>query len=707
MEKGIQFYKNIMNRKRNGGVSQGAADPFIYKHNGFYYLLCTKEKGLVLQKSFDLIHWEYVHEDGIVADDEFLKYAFAPEIFYDNGYFYIVSSPSGNGHRFYRSSCLEGPYEPWYGNIQELIDGSFYKDSDGEKYFLRASESGITIKRFKEGKEKTDFELFDQYYNFSDSSIGNWTEGPYLLKRYGIYYLTYTGTHFLSNAYRVDYASGKKLSPEGLKFQDTLLLSTTNKFYGLGHSMTFLGPNLDSFYIAYHNMMPNHQRYLNISRLMFDGHGQMLCNGVSIQRNIMWERPYFEETITKDDYLTNEVFENEKFSIEYNFIGKDAQLVLSYQDDENYMYLQMFEDAITLIQKESGENQIIFTHALHKNYRLDVFHSIRVQYAKEKITLYLDDMEIILKKKLKIQKGKIGFFHNQLCPAYLAYSLYAYGDSDQVEIKKENFFLSNMKKEEKDYETTLLIDESQDYDVFLSSNQEKEIRLFIDKNVYSFHLHKGRNYLSTVYLKKGKHKIRFTGFIPTKEVMSFTPHDYPMRQLRHDRFLKQADIFYRFILMENGFYLENDRNALLTKEKYLFYEIESEITLVGNPVWDDRFIGLVADVSHYGKTNEFENAYSLQGWMFVLNQKEIKIIDANYSHSKVVWKKKKGKEKTFVLKIRKEANQLLFYLNQQVVYRREDVFSHLPGQLGMINNHASGIFKNYQFINLEIMEGAR
>lgn len=124
-----------MNRKGNGGVKEGAADPFIYKHNGFYYLLCTKERGLVLQKSFDLIHWEYVHEDGIVAKDEYLKYAFAPELFYDNGYFYIVSSPSGNGHRIYRSTSLEGPYEPWHENIQELIDGSFFKDSDGKNIF--------------------------------------------------------------------------------------------------------------------------------------------------------------------------------------------------------------------------------------------------------------------------------------------------------------------------------------------------------------------------------------------------------------------------------------------------------------------------------------------------------------------------------------------------------------------------------------------
>lgn len=95
------------------------------------------------------------------------------------------------------------------------------------------------------------------------------------------------------------------------------------------------------------------------------------------------------------------------------------------------------------------------------------------------------------------------------------------------------------------------------------------------------------------------------------------------------------------------------------------------------------------------------------GWMFVLNHNEFQIIDTNYDHSKVVWKKKKPKEDIFILKIRKEEKKLLFYLNEQLVYETEDIFRHLPGQLGMMNNHASGIFRNYHFINLEIKEGAR
>lgn len=367
----------------------------------------------------------------------------------------------------------------------------------------------------------------------------------------------------------------------------------------------------------------------------------------------------------------------------------------------------MFEDHIDVIKKESDKENVIFSQKLNKTYRLDVFHSIRLQYAKGRLTIYLDDMEIALKKKVKIEEGKIGFYNNQLGDAYLAYSIHAYGSSDQETMKKENFFLANTLKKKKGYETTLLVDNSLDYDVFLSSEKEQTLQLQIDQQKFSIDLHKGKNYISTVFLKKGKHRISFFNIQPTKEIFTIKEHDYPVAVLKHDRFLKQADIYYRYLPMENGFYFENDRNAILTKENYLFYELEAQITLVGNPTKTDRFIGLVSDVSHYGKTNEFENAYSFMGWMFVLNHNEFQIIDTNYDHSKVVWKKKKPKEDIFILKIRKEEKKLLFYLNEQLVYETEDIFRHLPGQLGMMNNHASGIFRNYHFINLEIKEGAR
>ena len=43
----------------------GAADPFLIKVNGYYYLTCTRPEGLVFMKSFDLIKWGNVNTNGI------------------------------------------------------------------------------------------------------------------------------------------------------------------------------------------------------------------------------------------------------------------------------------------------------------------------------------------------------------------------------------------------------------------------------------------------------------------------------------------------------------------------------------------------------------------------------------------------------------------------------------------------------------------
>ncbi len=704
MKKGIQFYQNIFNSKRiNGDIWKSAADPFIFKHNGYYYLICTKEKGLVLFKSKNLIYWEYVNENnGIVAEDEYLKYAFAPEMMYDNGYFYIVSSPSGNGHRIYRFPTITGPYEKYSDNIQELIDGSYFKDSSEYNYFLRASESGITLKRIKETNDVTDFDLFDEYYNFANTSIGNWTEGPYLLKRYGYYYLTFTGTHFLSNVYRVDYASGKDIKPNSFQYQNTLLITPNEKFYGLGHSMTFLGPNLDSYYIAYHNMMPNKERYLNISRLVFDNHGHMLVNGVDQKHNILWERPYFEKYISSNDYISEEVFANKSFTIEYNFKGKDVKLLIAYQNDAHYQYLAMKENLFQIIEKNDDNESILMQYPLRKKYNLDVFHSIRLQYKNKYLTLYLDDMELIYRKLITISQGRIGFINNELENSYLAYSLYAYGDSDKSLVKKDCFFLNNSIKNKDGYYLDFYIDKEADYDIYLTSLSTKKtnISLVLDKEIINSEYHKGNNYLGHKRLKKGYHHLLIKGIYPSTEILTIREDEHPT-DITFDNFLNNVDIYHRYLKINPGLYLENDRNALLTKKKYHLYDVRVELSLVGLPTDEDRFVGLICDVNNYGKTNEFENAYSLKGWMYVINSKEIKIIAGDYAHSKIVYRMKKGKKNDYILQVIKDNQYISFYLDGQLIYQTDDNYRYLSGKIGIYNNHASGIFKNIEIVNLK------
>ena len=99
--------------------------------------------------------------------------------------------------------------------------------------------------------------------------------------------------------------------------------------------MNFVGPNLDSYYIAYHNRIDDN-RFLNISHLLFSKNGQMVVNGLKYEN--MFERPTFEKFIDKENYLSEEEITSEKSTIEFNFIGEDAKMIFSYLNEnlKNY-----------------------------------------------------------------------------------------------------------------------------------------------------------------------------------------------------------------------------------------------------------------------------------------------------------------------------------------------------------------------------------
>ena len=73
--------------------------------------------------------------------------------------------------------------------------------------------------------------------------------------------------------------------------------------------MNFVGPNLDSYYIAYHNRIDDN-RFLNISHLLFSKNGQMVINGLKYEN--MFERPTFEKFIDKENYLSEEEITSEE-----------------------------------------------------------------------------------------------------------------------------------------------------------------------------------------------------------------------------------------------------------------------------------------------------------------------------------------------------------------------------------------------------------
>ena len=191
----------------NISVASEAADPFVYRFNGKYYLYTTTGGGYIRgYVSDDLLTWTPV-DNGVSGKGFVYNYnsdsghpdsnvPYAPEMTYFNGYFYMTASPLGKGHYIFRAESPEGPFEAITGNFGKSIDGSFFIDDNEKIYFLTAGPGNIQL-----------FELNDDFASFKkiegndfqvsieQARMGGWNEVPYITKRYGKYYLTFTGTN--------------------------------------------------------------------------------------------------------------------------------------------------------------------------------------------------------------------------------------------------------------------------------------------------------------------------------------------------------------------------------------------------------------------------------------------------------------------------------------------------------------------------------
>lgn len=244
------------------------ADPFVLRHNGRYYLYCTNP-GVLCWSSGDLINWQA--EGPVVPEEEFPGLVpFAPEVTYENGTFYMYTSPHGLGHYVLKSESPLGPFRKITPNIGHNIDFSVFLDEDGKRYAFWADDQGIL------GCEMPSPVTFGEPV-LVGAFLHGWTEGPFVVKEDGVYYLTFTGNHYLSKGYRIhEGIASHPLGPYHDNPHNPLAVRTEGDVVGLGHSSTVIGPDLTSRYLLYHNLNPDRTRDLNLDRLVLHPDGSCL-----------------------------------------------------------------------------------------------------------------------------------------------------------------------------------------------------------------------------------------------------------------------------------------------------------------------------------------------------------------------------------------------------------------------------------------------
>lgn len=421
------------------GGDYGIGDPFVMRYDGKYYMYPSSshpENGVTGVKVFssdDLVNWTY---EGFAVEDAEANYAYAPEVVYYNGWFYLCESPAGQGHYIYKSQSPTGPFEQVTDNFGRKIDGAYWIGDDGQLFFLYPDGNVMHIAPIDMAT------MLPGVEGSLAGTLNGWTEGPGMFRRGDILYLTYTGNAVTSDSYRVGYSYQLGTDPEGMFIMpdnNILILETgPDNFRGLGHSSNVIGPDLDSWYTAYHNLISTAgpQRGYMVDKLVTNG-GSVMANGPTYWDTAVPERPDCETREAADGWFS-ETASEKVFTAEYNFTpaaGGTTRLIFSYKDDNNYCEA-IWDDSLKMLTvnavsggatQELGCEMIDFLSA-------DVLHTLRVEQGANRLLVYMDAMRKVDAEHKGIA-GKIGVAGDAKF-GYIAYSNDAFGTGDFETVKQ-------------------------------------------------------------------------------------------------------------------------------------------------------------------------------------------------------------------------------------------------------------------------------
>lgn len=262
----------------------GPADPTVIRYRGKYYLYPTLDgKGYDVFVSDDLVRWE---RKGKCYTDA-RGGAWAPDVFHHargDGKFYLyytVDKPGGG--KLIGVAVANDPLGPFADKgtlIDNAIDAHLFQDEDGAMYlyfvdvapglnrvFVQPMEGPLT----KKG-ERTLLIRPTEDWERHRAAIA---EGPWMLKRKGVYYLMYSGSGADGPDYAVGYATAKSPTGPFTKYAGNPIASRGNGVFGPGHHCVVAGPD-GRLWMVYHQQnseRPGWKRFLAIDPLWFDEQG--------------------------------------------------------------------------------------------------------------------------------------------------------------------------------------------------------------------------------------------------------------------------------------------------------------------------------------------------------------------------------------------------------------------------------------------------
>ncbi len=321
-------------------------DPYILSSsNGSYYMYGTSEKiqGFKTYSSKDLVNWkdEGIVYDGTKSESWGVDCFWAPEVYEIKGKYYLWYSanwkynPTNEKENFKIGVAVSdkptGPFKdlnggPVFDPGYPIIDANLYFDEENNKVYLyysrccyknpvqsEISDWAKSKGWFTEIEEswiygvelKSDFsgvigepqlllrpplKMGDKQTEWESRSVTSkeanrrWTEGSFLFREKGTYYMMYSANYFGGENYAVGYATSKHPLGPFKKSKDNPVLQKNVKeggsVTGTGHNMVLILPSGQKLCV-YHGRTnkTGNQRVVFIDKMEVNKKGQLIVHG--------------------------------------------------------------------------------------------------------------------------------------------------------------------------------------------------------------------------------------------------------------------------------------------------------------------------------------------------------------------------------------------------------------------------------------------
>lgn len=239
----------------SGNPLFSGADPEIHYFNNKYYIYPTAAAGKQFHaySSIDLTNWK---DEGVIFDiGPQCSWAdnngWAPGVAYRNNKYYLYytaevkigvavgDSPTGPFTDLGTPLIGTDPY------TDDIIDAMVFIDDDNQAYIYYGGSG-----KSKLAVRKLNPDMISLATASTNITPQNYTEGPYMVKRKGIYYMMYSNGYWGNDSYNVQYSTSN--SPMGPWTYQGQVLSSNAEDKGPGHHSVIKMGDCDEYYIVYH-----------------------------------------------------------------------------------------------------------------------------------------------------------------------------------------------------------------------------------------------------------------------------------------------------------------------------------------------------------------------------------------------------------------------------------------------------------------------